>query len=127
MAYSKRNVFCLQTSGKVSWEKIKKQHAQNIRSTVHRTGDLIISTDINSVSDIATLIKDVGDATCVCPRKRQRYGTRQCRMHLCISKTSNLCTNGMSDVLRVKLNDRGRRRLTLIQSAAVRRRQEGLQ
>jgi len=26
---------------KVSWEKIKKKHAQNIRSTVHRTGDLI--------------------------------------------------------------------------------------
>ena len=31
----------LQTSEKVSWEK--KKHAQNIRSTVHRTGDLIIS------------------------------------------------------------------------------------
>ena len=30
----------LQTSEKVSWEK--KKHAQNIRSTVHRTGDLII-------------------------------------------------------------------------------------
>jgi len=29
----------LQTSEKVSWEK--KKHAQNIRSTVHRTGDLI--------------------------------------------------------------------------------------
>ena len=30
----------LQTSEKVSWEKIKKKHAQNIRLTVHRTGDL---------------------------------------------------------------------------------------
>ena len=30
----------LQTSEKVSWEK-RKKHAQNIRSTVHRTGDLI--------------------------------------------------------------------------------------
>ena len=29
----------LQTSEKVSWEK--KKHAQNIRSTVHRTGDLM--------------------------------------------------------------------------------------
>ena len=28
----------VQTSEKVSWEK--KKHAQNIRSTVHRTGDL---------------------------------------------------------------------------------------
>ena len=32
----------LQTSEKVSWEKTK--HAQNIRSTVHRTGDLITRT-----------------------------------------------------------------------------------
>jgi len=32
----------LQTSEKVSWEKKEKKHAQNIRSTVHRTGDLII-------------------------------------------------------------------------------------
>jgi len=31
----------LQTSEKVSWEKKRKKHAQNIRSTVHRTGDLI--------------------------------------------------------------------------------------
>jgi len=30
----------LQTSEEVSWEK--KKQAQNIRSTVHRTGDLII-------------------------------------------------------------------------------------
>ena len=48
--------------GKSELGKIKMKHAQHIRSTVHRTGDLIISTDINSVSDIATLIKDVGDA-----------------------------------------------------------------
>jgi len=37
----------LQTSEKVSWKKIKKKHAQNIRSTVHRTGELsnnILST-----------------------------------------------------------------------------------
>jgi len=33
--------FGLQTSEKVCWEKKKKKHAQNIRSTVHRTGDLI--------------------------------------------------------------------------------------
>jgi len=33
--------FGLQTSEKVSWEKRRKKHAQNIRSTVHRTGDLI--------------------------------------------------------------------------------------
>jgi len=32
--------FGLQTSEKVSWEKKKKKHEQNIRSTVHRTGDL---------------------------------------------------------------------------------------
>ena len=35
----------LQTSEKVSWEKKKKKHAQNIRSTVHRTGDLIRMTE----------------------------------------------------------------------------------
>jgi len=34
--------FGLQTSEKVSWGKKEKKHAQNIRSTVHRMGDLII-------------------------------------------------------------------------------------
>jgi len=32
--------------GKVCLEKKKKKHAQNIRSTVHRTGDLIIPTHV---------------------------------------------------------------------------------
>jgi len=42
----------LQTSEKVSWGKKKKKHAQNIRSTVHRTGDLtkFRSTDNMEIS-----------------------------------------------------------------------------
>ena len=38
----------LQTSEKVSWKK--KKHAQNIRSTVHRTGDLINMETKNSAA-----------------------------------------------------------------------------
>jgi len=40
----------LQSSEKKSWEKIKKKHAQNIRSTVHRTGDLNRFADVGKVS-----------------------------------------------------------------------------
>ena len=37
----------LQTSEKVSWEKRRQKHAQNIRSTVHRTGDLIMPVAVS--------------------------------------------------------------------------------
>jgi len=40
----------LQTSEKVSSEKKGKKHAQNIRSTVHRTGDLITSVVLTTTN-----------------------------------------------------------------------------
>jgi len=43
--------FDLQTSEKVCWEEKKKKHAQNIRSTVHRTGDLKKMADDNNTCD----------------------------------------------------------------------------
>jgi len=49
----------LQTSEKVSWEKIKKKHAQNIRSTVYRTGDLIMT--IGSHGPLSFTVVELND------------------------------------------------------------------
>jgi len=45
----------LQTSKKVSWKK--KKHAQNIRSTVHRTGD---QTNVKENGKHITAVTDTG-------------------------------------------------------------------
>jgi len=61
-------------------------------------------TDIDSVSDRDT---DKRRQRChMCPRKMQWYETRRCRMHLLYKQARQLCTTGMSDVLRFQVNDR---------------------